>query len=136
MSKQLQPTITETMNTSEPTLTPTKFPPHLQKYAEEFATHGALSGTSYKELAELHGLPRPVVDTYIQGVLVRRQAELNAIYDSVGGEEAYRQLQRWAAENLTEGEIDDFNASLTRGVSQAALAVERLHLRYRDTVAA
>jgi hypothetical protein len=48
----------------------------------------------------------------------------NEVFSAAGGEEAYNELIGWAAENLSEAEIDTFNDLLSSGnVSAVKLAV-------------
>ena len=51
----------------------------------------------------------------------------DAVYSAAGGEEAYNDLIGWAADNLSEGEIDVFNNLLNDGnVAAVKLAVSGL----------
>ena len=51
----------------------------------------------------------------------------NEVFSAAGGEEAYNDLIGWAADNLSEAEIDTFNDLLSSGnVSAVKLAVSGL----------
>ena len=62
-----------------------------------------------------------------------QQSELNAIQQSVGGPEVYTEMVQWAAANLPEDEIADFNAvTATNNPAAIKFAVQSLANRYRD----
>ena len=42
-------------------------------------------------------------------------AEMNTVYNSVGGEEAYDQLTSWAADNMDDKALDAFNSIVDQG---------------------
>ena len=42
-------------------------------------------------------------------------AEMNTVYNSVGGEEQYEQLTSWAADNMDETALDAFNSIIDQG---------------------
>ena len=42
-------------------------------------------------------------------------AEMNTVYNSVGGEEQYNQLTSWAAENMDDRALDAFNSIVDQG---------------------
>lgn len=75
---------------------------------EKFDTTGALDDTDYAAL-EGAGIPRALVDAYIEGqtaIAHNQQAELMAV---AGGAEGYGQMVAWAADNLDGADIDAFN---------------------------
>lgn len=60
------------------------------------------------------------------------QAEMKAIRDSVGGDEAYGEMIKWAGSNLSEAEIDQFNAVVsTNNPAAIKYAVESLSNRWK-----
>ena len=60
------------------------------------------------------------------------QAEMKAIRDSVGGDEAYGEMIQWAGSNLTEAEVDQFNAVInTNNAASIRYAVESLSNRWK-----
>lgn len=87
------------------------------KYVEEFHSTGELSEASYKELVETKGIPKALVDEYIQ--LGKRQAELSRteaedrILEDVGGRAKFQEMAEWAKKSLSEDEIEGLNASLS-----------------------
>lgn len=61
------------------------------------------------------------------------QAEMKAIRDSVGGDEAYGEMIQWAGSNLTEAEVDQFNAVInTNNAASIRYAVESLSNRWKS----
>lgn len=98
----------------------------------EFAENGELSEDTYKDL-EGRGIPKEMVDAYVDGQKAKATAYTNELYQSAGGEEAYQEMSQWASENLSDSEIDAFNDSITSGnTSQARLAIDGMVSRYRD----
>lgn len=83
-------------------------------------------------LVEKGGLPRSVVETYLQGVAppaAAGQADAAGLSDAdvvalkaqVGGEEQFNQLSQWAVANLSPAELADYNAAVDGG-NKAAVA--------------
>lgn len=99
---------------------------------QEFADKGELSEETYKDL-EAKGIPKEMVDAYVEGQQAKADAYSNELYQFAGGEEAYQEMSQWASENLSDSEVDAFNSAITSGnQSQARLAIDGLVSRYRD----
>ena len=86
-------------------------------------------------LATKAGLPKAVVQTYLDGVKAAEPAaapQLSAedgaaIRQSVGGDEKFRALSGWALANLSEGDLAGYNAAIDSGNPKlAAFAVKAL----------
>jgi hypothetical protein len=86
-------------------------------------------------LATKAGLPKAVVQTYLDGVKAAEPAaapQLSAedgaaIRQSVGGDEKFRALSGWAIANLSEGDLAGYNAAIDSGNKElAAFAVKAL----------
>ena len=86
-------------------------------------------------LATKAGLPKAVVQTYLDGVRGATPAaspQLSAedgaaIRQSVGGDEKFRALSGWALANLSEGDLAGYNAAIDSGNPKlAAFAVKAL----------
>ena len=61
-------------------------------------------------------------------------AELNSVYNSVGGEAEYNRITGWAAENLSEDQMDAFNSVVNNGEPLAIqMAVAGLKSEYENT---
>lgn len=103
-------------------------------FANEFFETGALSEDAYKAL-EGAGVPRKVVDAYVEGQTAIASQIRNTALQSVGGEAEYSKMVQWASSNLSKGEIAAFNASLdTQDIDQAIFAIRGLQARYRSEV--
>lgn len=102
----------------------------LAPMSAEFAENGQLSDKSYK-LLEQRGIPRELVDAYVEGQRAVADAQVNSVYSSVGGQQSYEQMTEWAANNLPPEEIDAFDQIIESG-SQAAvqMAVRGLYARF------
>lgn len=103
-------------------------------YANEFAERGELSEATYSELANA-GIPKEVVDQYIEGqtaVAAQREA---SVYNNVGGRETYEQMTSWAKENFTASEVRAFNNAVNSG-DDATInqAVSSLQSRFQSVV--
>ena len=88
----------------------------------EFAETGELSEQTYKDLQD-KGIPKDMVDAYVEGQQARATQYSNEIFSYAGGEESYKGMTEWAADNLSDSEIDAFNDAITSGnTSQARLS--------------
>lgn len=81
------------------------------RYGEELARDGKLSDASYAELAK-KGLPRDLVDQFIQGQQAASERFFGEVYQFVGGRERYDAMMRWASANLSEEEKASYNEML------------------------
>ncbi|GDX76280.1 hypothetical protein LBMAG41_13560 [Cyanobium sp.] len=88
------------------------------------------------------GLPRSVVQTYLDGVKASSpaatpqlsDADVAAIRQSVGGDEKFKALSGWAITNLSEGELAGYNAAINSGNKElAAFAVKALQVQAAAT---
>jgi hypothetical protein len=89
-------------------------------------------------LATKAGLPKSVVQTYLDGVKAAAgpiKAELSAddgaeIRQTVGGDEQFRKLTGWAVANLSTEDLADYNAAVDSGDKAIArFAVKALQAR-------
>lgn len=96
----------------------------------EWAEKGELSEDSFAAL-EAQGIPRPIIDSYLEGVRLQQTQIENSIYDAAGGKEAYQAAIKWAAKGLTADEIAKFDNSLDDPAMRAT-AVAGLMARYQS----
>ena len=97
----------------------------------ELVEHGNLTEESYAELADA-GFPRPLVEQYIAGQKAIVSSVENEVFAEVGGKTAYSNLVNWAADNLSEPEIEAFNRVTSTGDrNQISLAVSSLQAKFR-----
>ena len=103
-------------------------------FQQEYNEQGELSEEAYEALEEA-GFPRSLVDNYIQGQEALNAVNTEAMYDIVGGESNYEQMVSWASENMSENDIDAFNASIETGDPDLMrFAIQGLEARYRSEV--
>jgi hypothetical protein len=106
----------------------------LQQYANNFAENGELSEDDYAGLSKM-GIARDVVDTYIQGQMAMQDAEVQAVFNEVGGSAVYQDMVQWAADSLSPEEVSVFDADVQSGDKVRALnAVRGLQARYSQVV--
>tara|TARA_R110002096_G_scaffold161261_2_gene327799 strand:+ start:323 stop:1159 length:837 start_codon:yes stop_codon:yes gene_type:complete len=96
----------------------------------EFEANGSLSDQTY-EVLEKQGFSKAMVDQYIAGAQAQTQAAVGLVMDNAGTTlEEYQSATAWAAENLSEKEIETFNNALASDEA-APLVVKDLVSRYR-----
>ena len=68
------------------------------------------------------GIDKEAVDAYLAGRAkdmgmnsAIQQTDINAIYNSVGGEQQYKTLMNWASQNLSEDSIKSFDNLVNTG---------------------
>lgn len=148
----------------QPQLTPDQYTPELGKqlYGDTVASAIELAEINPLEMAEKvyagqdvssyvnalvekGGLPRGVVETYLQGVAPRKgnvpaqpdgsagelsDADVTELKSMVGGEQQFQQLSQWAIDNLDAQELADYNAAVDSGNKAAArFALKQLQVR-------
>lgn len=86
--------------------------------SQEFWDNGDLSPESYA-LLDQAGIPREIVDSYIDSQLNAVDAQRSQVMNEVGGEDGYAELTDWAADNLEDNEIDYFNSVMDTNDWQA-----------------
>lgn len=102
----------------------------VQKATEEFSETGKLSDKAFVEL-EKAGIPRQFVEAYIQGQEAISTASALEIQESIGGNANYSAMSEWAGENLSDGDLEAFNAIVERGtVEQARVAVKGMYAQF------
>lgn len=99
---------------------------------------GQLTEDDYGALGEA-GFTKEMVDAYLSGLQYKAAQDTALAVEQVtqikaefGGEKGYGEMLQWAAENLSQEEIDGFNQIVNQGSSAAAIkmAVAGLHARY------
>lgn len=97
-------------------------------FAQEFWSNGELSPESYDALADA-GIPREIVDGYVQAQLSNLESQREAIMGEVG-EGSYDDLTQWAVNNLDNAEIDAYNRIMeTNDMDAIKMAVRGLVAR-------
>jgi hypothetical protein len=96
----------------------------------EYAEHGELTADSLKKLEDA-GIPKAVVDMYIQGREALVSKLQSTAYEIAGGEDSYGSMTQWAAANMSEAEINAFNQAVnSTDPNVIKLAVAGLKGRY------
>lgn len=99
---------------------------------EEFSETGQLSEETYKAL-EAQGLPKTMVDTYIAGQQAIINQQQMEITNEIGGMQEYSKLSEWAAQTLSDEELEAYNQTVESGtVAQAKFAINALYSRYQQ----
>lgn len=102
----------------------------IETATNEFAESGELSDETFEAL-EKAGLPRSFVEQYINGQQAVSAAQAAEIKNAVGGEGNYEAMSEWAGDNLTDADLDAFNALVESGsVEQARVAVKGLYAQF------
>lgn len=102
----------------------------FQKYEEAYRLDGKLTEEHYTELATKYNLSKEVVDSYINTLKYKVEALDNAIYNSVGGKEAYTEIINWASGNLDQKTAEGINEIIKSGnVDRIKYELENLKLR-------
>lgn len=99
--------------------------PEFDKFAQQFASDGALSDESFSELEGM-GYPREMVETYIKGMQSAQTADTDAVMSVAGGTEGYQELTEWAKANMETNELELYNNMVGTGTDNAKMAVEWL----------
>jgi len=93
---------------------------------QEYVEKGKLSEETFKSL-EAKGIPKAMVESYIEGRKAVAEMQTQMIYNEVGGQDEYGSLIEWAAQNLEPDEIEIFNGEVQSGnVTRAKVAVRNL----------
>jgi len=90
---------------------------------------GDLDDEAYAALERV-GLPRDIVETYVENLNFRRESQINQALDYVGGEQAWQEMSAWGANNLTESEINQYNELLA--TPEWRIAVDAMRVRMGD----
>ena len=107
-------------------------PEQGEAYSMELQENGDLSDESYDTM-EAQGLPRDMVEQYVQGQLALAAQQEAQLLEGVGGAENYGALTEWACENLSESEIDAYDSMVETGdAAQIQMAIAGLHARYQQ----
>lgn len=96
----------------------------------DFAENGQLSEDNYAAL-EAAGIPRTVVDSYVNMHAPHSDSVYQAAYNLAGGSaESYAEMQQWATEILTEQELASFNVQVMNDATWES-AISNMYARYQ-----
>ena len=111
----------------------------VEDITQRFSDTGEINEDDYSKLGEA-GFSKQVIDTYLDGLRGTGGspedvsiAQSNEIKQSVGGEEAYKQLVEWSTNNLPQETLDSFNQLLeTANVPVIKIAVQGLKAQMNE----
>jgi len=111
-----------------------------QEISNRFADTGEINEDDYAKLGEA-GFSKQVIDTYLDGLRGGgtsediATAQIQGIKDSIGGDENYSKMVKWAIENLPADEVKEFN-NLTETANATAIkfAVQGLYSQYNNAM--
>ena len=107
----------------------------LAPFMQEFTENGQLGDESYKAL-EGAGFDRGLVDTYIEGrqaILDRQDTQVTSLSQQLaGGEAEFQSVQQWAATNVAQEVLAQYNDDVgSMDLGRAENAVRSLIHRYQ-----
>ena len=103
----------------------------FDELSNEFVENGELSEETYKKLQD-SGIPKEMVDSYIEGQQAILNQRATEIYNTIGGEAEYNNMVEWASENLSEEEKNTFNEAINQNDNIAKFTIQNLYSRYKS----
>lgn len=102
--------------------------------AKEYNEAGQLSQETYEKL-EKSGIGKAVVDSYIEGQKALSEKFQVDVMSTVGGQEAYAEMTKWAAENLSPQQLQAYDRAVSVSDMEAVkFAVQGLKAQYDRAV--
>lgn len=100
--------------------------------AATFYETGDLAEADYEALAKA-GISRELVEQHLAGVNAQAELYQSKIFNEVGGEENFKAMASWAASNMSEAELTNYNNSIeSSDFETVRSAVELVNLRYQQ----
>lgn len=101
----------------------------MSKMQTEYGEAGSVTDETIEALSKA-GIPPEIVQTYLKGVEMISQSTVSEIQGYVNGSENYQAMSKWAAEALSDAELDSFNNALDNAELRET-AVRGLYARYQ-----
>jgi hypothetical protein len=99
--------------------------------SEEYAEKGELSEDTYQKLQQ-QGLSKLMIDNYIAGQQAIVNQQQMEITNEIGGIQEYQKLSAWAAEALSDSDLEAYNETVESGtVAQAKFAIKSLYSQFQ-----
>ncbi len=98
-------------------------------FVNEIQEKGELSAESMETL-KAQGFPEELINSYVEGQQALIERSRQTFFNTVGGQENYEAMIKWASTNLSQEEIDTFNKAVTTDMDIAKLATEALYSKY------
>lgn len=106
----------------------------LDALTQEFVENGgSLSEASYKKTTEAFakvGVGSDMVDTYLVGLQTKAVQSQAVAFEAAGGKEGYAAMAQWAGENLSDADLEAYNAATAQGPAAMRMAVESVNARF------
>ena len=103
----------------------------FDELSSKFWENGNLDDEDFDAL-EQGGIPRHLVEQFIEGQKAIVDSTRQSVLTSVGGEASYNELTSWAKDNLADDDIDAYNEAVNSGnMKMTMMAVRGLEARYR-----
>lgn len=97
----------------------------------EYNEHGELGEAALQKLADA-GFSNDLVKSWIQGQEALNTSYQTAVYETVGGEESYKEMLSWAGDNLSQAEISAYDRAVDSGdIEMVKMAVAGLKSKYQ-----
>lgn len=104
----------------------------FESATQEFAEKGQLSDDTYKSL-EKAGVPKAVVDAYIEGQKAIAEKQTAELYKEAGGKDNYEKMISWADQALSPADKEAYNKAVTgNDLSVAKLAISGLYAKFTE----
>jgi hypothetical protein len=87
---------------------------NFEALQDKFYEKGELEETDYSALQKA-GIPKHMVDNYIEGVKAQARSFADQVVGQVGGKEQYAEMTKWAQDNMSEDEISAYNQAVNSG---------------------
>lgn len=130
IAKPGQPQAAQEQPAEQPAEQPPALTELLEKAAAEYSESNGFAEDTVKAF-EAAGIPRNVVENYVNGLVAQAQLAASKVYEAAGGETNYNSLVEWAAANWSAEQITAFNAAIQGASVEAAIgAVSTLKALY------
>ena len=93
---------------------------------QQLEDNGDFDADTYKKLNEV-GVTNDLIKSYVDNLAYRREKTVGEALDYVGGEDAWRNMNQWAVDNLNRDEISKFNELLAS--DQWKIGVDAMKVR-------
>lgn len=103
---------------------------NFDEMSSRYWEKGTLDDSDYQAL-EKSGIPKNIVDQFIAGQEALLNTTRQGVFNAVGGEDTYNSMTSWAADNMSDSEIDAYNKAVNSGdMNMAMMAVKGLQARF------
>lgn len=93
----------------------------------KFDQTGSLEDSDYAAL-EAKGIPRSMVDAFIDGQMAIANQFESSVMETVGGKDSFDKITGWAASALPKADVEAFNRQIDAAVASGDLAGAKLAL--------